>query len=73
MQNIEKAQKEIDKLEKEAQETPSQPKERSHDTAKKPALSHAGVNGNASAEAEQVQEQDAVADVAEEMKDMEVK
>ena len=72
-QNIEKAQKEIDRLEKEAvesstAESTSKPNQRRRDAAKKPAVENAGVNGEPNAEAELAQENDAAADVAEELK-----
>ena len=38
-----------------------------HDSAKKPAIANAGVNGDASASAELAQEDDAAKDVAEEL------
>lgn len=68
LQNIQKAQKEIDRLEadtKDAQSSsPRSNSRRSHDSAKKPALANQSVNGTASAEAELAQENDAVSDVA---------
>lgn len=64
-QNVEKARKEIEKLEAESKDEPS----RSRDDAKKPSQLNAGVNGKVSAEAELAQEKDAVADVAEELKE----
>lgn len=68
MQNIEKAKKEIERLEKEAAEAPaesSEPKGRRTDKAKKVALKNAGDD----AQAEREQEKDASADVTEELKD----
>lgn len=76
-QNIEKAKKEIERLE--AEETQSQSStshshshssshRRTHDTPKKPATANQSVNGTASAEAELSQEKDAANDVAEDMK-----
>jgi uncharacterized coiled-coil DUF342 family protein len=73
VQNIDKAQKEIDRLEKEADEaaasTSPAPKgaSRRRDVAKKPTIANQGVDGEISAEAELDQENDAVADVAAEM------
>ena len=66
-QNIEKAQKEIDRLEAEAKDpqhtSTSSNNRRTHDHAKKPAMANQVVNGTASAaEAELAQEKDAVAD-----------
>ena len=69
LQNIEKAQKEIDRLEAEAKEPqPSAPNRRTHDSVKKPAVANQSVNGTASAEAEHAQEKDASADVTEDLK-----
>ena len=75
MQNITKAQAEIDRLEAEADEpsttAPSSSKtnnRRTHETAKKPATVNQSINGNASAEAELAQEKDAEADVSEDLK-----
>ncbi|KAL8638307.1 MAG: hypothetical protein Q9228_004535 [Teloschistes exilis] len=71
-ENIEKAQKEIDRLEAEATTSSSMPSitgnRRSHDTSKKPAAVNQAVNGTASATAEQAQEKHAEADVAEDLK-----
>ncbi|KAL8926374.1 MAG: hypothetical protein Q9208_002917 [Pyrenodesmia sp. 3 TL-2023] len=67
-ENIDRAQKEIDRLEAEAAAaavTSSTGNRRAHDTAKKPATINQSVNGTASANTEQVQEKDAEADVAE--------
>lgn len=67
LQNIQKAQKEIDRLEADTKDTqsssPRSSSRRSHDSAKKPALANQSVNGTASAEAELAQENDAVSDV----------
>ena len=63
-QNIAKAQAEIDRLETEAQPTSDKG---THDSAKKPSLANSGVNGEASADAELAQEEDAAKDVAVEM------
>jgi hypothetical protein len=61
VQNIAKAQQEIDRLETE--------ENGSEDKARKPAQKNQAVNGGAvSAEAELKQEKDAEADVAEELK-----
>ncbi|KAJ5551694.1 hypothetical protein N7535_000362 [Penicillium sp. DV-2018c] len=62
-ENIKKAQEEIARLEEEEVKA-SQPNGRSTDAAKKPAKENLAP----SAEAEQAQEQDAVADVADELK-----
>ena len=71
-QNIEKAQKEIDRLEKEAVDSVAEPgpkpNGRRRDAAKKPAIDHHGMNGGPSAESELAQETDAAADVAEDLK-----
>jgi hypothetical protein len=62
LQNIAKAQKEIDRLEAEEDEG-------SKDPARKPAQKNQAVNGGAvSAAAELKQEKDAEADVAEDLK-----
>ena len=71
LQNIEKAKKEIERLE--AEETQSSTSHstshrRTHDNSKKPATANQSVNGTASAEAELAQEKDAAADVAEDIK-----
>lgn len=72
LQNIERAQKEIDRLEAEAtapsSSITSTGNRRTHETAKKPATVNQSVNGTASAKAEQAQEKDAEADVAEDLK-----
>lgn len=74
MKNIEAAQKEIERLEKEAVEpTPSSsvPKtdgRRRDGRAKKVPVKDTGVNGNASVEAAIAQEKDASADLADDMK-----
>lgn len=65
LQNIKKAQEEIERLE---QETASA-NDRATDKARKPAQANAGINGHVSAEAELKQEKDAVADVSEELKE----
>jgi protein involved in polysaccharide export with SLBB domain len=69
-QNVERAQKEIDHLEAEAQE-PQQPpssNRRNHDSSKKPATAKHTVNGTASSSAEHTHEKDADTNVATEMK-----
>ena len=75
-QNIEKAQKEIDRLEAEASELAQPPppssSRRTHDSAKKPSVNNQVVNGTSSANAELAQEKDAVADVSEELKKAEI-
>ena len=71
LQNVEKAQKEIDQLETEAKESPTPTSgsgRRTQDAARKPATANQAVNGTASAEAELAQEQDAAADVAKDLK-----
>ncbi|KAL6715105.1 multicopy suppressor of BFA (Brefeldin A) [Lecanora helva] len=68
-ENIERARKEIDRLEAEAKESqPSTSNRRTHDSSKKPAAVNQAVNGTAHAGAELAQEKDADADVAEDMK-----
>jgi hypothetical protein len=64
MQNITKAQKEIERLEAEEDAAANG----STDTARKPAQKNQAVNGNASADAELDQEKDAAADAAEDLK-----
>lgn len=70
IQNIQKAQKEIDRLEAEAEgkeiqgSSPPSSSRRTHDSAKKPAMANQSVNGTTSAEAELAQENDAASDVA---------
>ncbi|PWY65719.1 nuclear segregation protein [Aspergillus heteromorphus CBS 117.55] len=64
-ENIKKAQEEIDRLE--AEETSAANGDRSTDAAKKPAVKNSGVNGKVSADAELKQENDATADVSEEL------
>jgi hypothetical protein len=64
IQNIAKAQKEIERLEAEEDEGA----QGTTDTARKPAQKNQAVNGSASAEAELDQEKDAAADAAEELK-----
>ncbi|KAF2233782.1 hypothetical protein EV356DRAFT_559825 [Viridothelium virens] len=66
-ENIGKAQKEIEKLEAEANGSAGPSNDGTKDEAKKPAQKQQGVNGNASADAELAQEKDAAKDVAEEM------
>ncbi|KAL8718919.1 MAG: hypothetical protein Q9225_004001 [Loekoesia sp. 1 TL-2023] len=69
-ENIERAQKEIDRLEAEATmpaSTASTGNRRTHDTARKPATINQSVNGTASAKTEQAQENDAEADVTEDL------
>ncbi|EER26685.1 conserved hypothetical protein [Coccidioides posadasii C735 delta SOWgp] len=63
-ENIKKAREELAKLEEEETSVNG-----STDHAKKQAIKNAGVNGHVSAEAELKQETDAVADVAEELKE----
>ena len=70
-QNIDKAKKEIERLE--AEETQSSSSHstshrRTHDNSKKPATTNQFVDGTASAEAELAQEKDAAADVADDIK-----
>ena len=71
-QNIEKAQREIDRLEAEATETQNSGKlssnRRAHDSSKKPAIINQSVNGSASASTELAQDKDAAMDVAEDLK-----
>lgn len=67
-QNVEKAQKEIDRLEAEAEEASQTSIRRTHDSSKKPAAKNQFVNGTASASAELAQEKDASADVTEDLK-----
>ena len=62
LQNIAKAQKEIDRLEAE------EATEGATDIARKPAQKNQAVNGSASPAAELAQENDAAADVAEDLK-----
>lgn len=79
IQNILKAQKEIDRLEAEAQDhqpfssggpsSSSSRGNRAHDSAKKPTIANQAVSGPVSAEAELVQEKDAAADVSKELKE----
>ncbi|QIW95926.1 hypothetical protein AMS68_001444 [Peltaster fructicola] len=66
-ENIAKAQAEIDKLEAEAVAAADKPSG-STDSARKPAQKNQGVNGQASAGAETAQEQDAVADATQDLK-----
>jgi len=67
-QNVEKAQKEIDRLEAEANEAPQPSNRRTHDSSRKPATKNQAVNGTASASSEPAQEKDASADVTEDLK-----
>ncbi|KAL8830218.1 MAG: hypothetical protein Q9191_001558 [Dirinaria sp. TL-2023a] len=67
-ENIEKAQREIDRLEAEAIEMPQSGSRRAHDSSKKPAAINQSVSGTASAQAELEQEKDASADVTEDLK-----
>ena len=67
-QNIEKAQREIDRLEAEAIEVSQSGSRRAHDSSKKPAAVNQSVSGTASAQAELEQEKDASADVTEDLK-----
>ncbi|KMU82631.1 hypothetical protein CIHG_00412 [Coccidioides immitis H538.4] len=66
-ENIKKAKEELAKLEEEETSVNG-----STDHAKKQAIKNAGVNGHVSAEAELKQETDAVADVAEELKEAKI-
>lgn len=73
LQNIEKAQKEIDRLDAEAETQNSQPNpsssnRRTHEIAKKSTTVNRSINGDASAEADHAQEKNAEADVAEDLK-----
>lgn len=63
MQNVEKAKKEIARLEAEEDATNG-----TTDAARKPAQKNQAVNGSASPSAELAQENDAAADVAEDLK-----
>jgi hypothetical protein len=68
MQNVAKAQKEIERLE--ADSSPSAPANAdagAKDTHKKPASANQGLNGKVSAEAELAQEKDAIADATAEL------
>ncbi|KAL9035885.1 MAG: hypothetical protein Q9214_006385 [Letrouitia sp. 1 TL-2023] len=70
-ENVEKAQREIEKLEAEAaasQTASSNSSRRTHDTTRKPAKANQSVDGTTSAQAEQAQEKDAEADVTEDLK-----
>ena len=67
-QNIEKAQREIDRLEAESIEVPQSGGRRTHDSSTKPTAVNQSVNGRVSAQAELEQENDASADVAEDLK-----
>ncbi|CAN9408445.1 unnamed protein product [Alternaria sp. RS040] len=66
LQNIAKAQKEIDRLE--AEEAEEDAANGSTDAARKPAQKNQAVNGSASAKAEHDQEKDAAADAADDLK-----
>ncbi|OQV01849.1 hypothetical protein CLAIMM_07140 [Cladophialophora immunda] len=75
--NIEKAKKDIEKLEQEALEasntTPStNARSGRHNHAKKVAAKDAGVNGSVSAEGEEAQEKDAVADATKELQEAKI-
>lgn len=78
VQNIQKAQKEIDRLEAEAEgkdvesSSPPSGSRRAHDSAKKPARANQSVNGTASAEAELAQENDAASDVAKDVEQVRI-
>lgn len=65
LQNIAKAQKEIERLEAEEDQGEANG---STDTARKPAQKSQGVNGGPTAEAELEQEKDAADDAAEDLK-----
>lgn len=65
MQNIAKAQKEIDRLEAEAEAANTNGS--ATETSRKPAAEKQAVNGHASAGVEPEQEKDAAADVAEDL------
>ena len=67
VQNIEKAKKEIERLENEAKETTATRK--THDKAKKPAVANQSVDGPVDAEAELAQEKDAAEDATKELKE----
>lgn len=75
-QNVEKAKKEIEKLEQEAAtaESSSTPAVRAgrQNHAKKVSSKDTGVNGEVSAEGELAQEKDAVADVTKELKEAKI-
>lgn len=77
LQNIQKAQKEIDRLEVEAKEpqnhVPPSSSKKPHDSAKKTVTLKLSVNGTGSAEAELALEDDAVADVAKDLKEAAIK
>jgi len=64
VQNVAKAQKEIERLEAEEDGAANG----TADTARKPAQKNQAVNGSASAEAELEQEKNGAADAAEELK-----
>lgn len=67
LQNIANAQKEIERLEAEANAAEAKASDRTTDAARKPAVDNQGVNGGTSAGAELDQEKAADADVAEEL------
>ncbi|KAL8841868.1 MAG: hypothetical protein Q9170_000741 [Blastenia crenularia] len=74
-ENVDRAQREIDRLEAEASmpaTTASTGNRRTHETAKKPATINQSVNGTISATAEQAQGKDAEADVAEDLKSVSI-
>lgn len=66
-QNVANAQKEIDRLEAEANAADAKSSNRSTDIAKKPAQENQGVNGGTTAGAELDHEKAADADVAKEL------
>ena len=71
-QNIEKAQREIDRLEAEATEAQNSGKlpsnRRNPDSSKKPAIVNQSISGTASASAELTQEKDAAIDATEDLR-----
>lgn len=69
IQNVAKAQAEIDKLEAEATAATASG---STDSARKPAQKNQGVNGQASAGAAAEQEQDGVADAAKDLENAKI-
>ena len=78
IQNMQKVQKEIDRLEAEAEakdiqsSSPPSSIRRTHDSAKKPAIANQAVNGTTSAEAELAQENDAASDVAKDVEQVRI-
>ena len=70
-QNIEKAQREIDRLEAEAMEAQSSGKfssnRRTHDSSKKSPIVNQSINGSASGSAEVTQQKGAAIDVMEDL------